>query len=57
MAFGTGGRNERGMMEKTMATDAAARAFREGRGRSTTGARGAQSGARRGIAGGAGKGS
>ncbi|MFF8612009.1 hypothetical protein [Streptomyces sp. NPDC015350] len=47
------------MMEKTVATDAAAdaRAFREGRGHSTTGARGAESGARRGIAGGAGKGS
>ncbi|MFF9566188.1 hypothetical protein [Streptomyces sp. NPDC014685] len=44
-----------------MATDAdaaaAARAFREGRGRSTTGARGTESGARRGIMGSAGKGS
>jgi hypothetical protein len=48
-------------MEKSVATGAdaaaAARAFREGRGHSATGARGTDSGARRGIVGSAGKGS
>ncbi|MGW1187213.1 hypothetical protein [Streptomyces sp. NPDC002559] len=51
------------MMEKSVAAgadtdaDAGARAFREGLGHSTTGACGTESGARRGIVGGAGKGS